>query len=58
MAVRMSPGFEENGRLSELLDRGLTKGREYVEGVRKDEMAWIAAGEDAAALFQKKYLVR
>jgi hypothetical protein len=58
LAVRMSPGFEEKGRLSELLDRGLAKGREYVEGVRKDEMAWIAAGEDASALFQKKYLVR
>jgi tetratricopeptide (TPR) repeat protein len=58
MAVRMSHGFEESGRLTELLDRGLAKGREYLEGVRKDEMAWIAAGEDAAALFQKKYLVR
>ncbi len=58
IAVSMTYGFEENGRLASLLDRGLAKGREYMEQVRKDEMEWIAAGEDAAALFQKKYLTR
>ncbi len=59
MALSMSHGYgEDSNTLSNLLNRGLAKGREYMESVRKDEMAWIAAGEDAGALFQKKYLAR
>lgn len=59
VAVMMTQGFRNDpGSLSALLDRGIAKGREYVESVRKDELAWIAAGEDAGALFKKKYLAK
>lgn len=32
------------------------KGVEAAEKVRRDEAAWISAGSDAGAEFQKKYL--
>lgn len=39
------------------LEAGLEKGTAYMEQVRQDELRWIAEGKDAAAEFQKKYLV-
>lgn len=38
------------------LKQGLAKGTSLQEQVRNDEIAWIAAGKDASAEFQKKYL--
>jgi tetratricopeptide (TPR) repeat protein len=38
------------------LNAGLASGQKLNEQVRTDEMAWIAAGQDAAVEFQKKYL--
>ncbi len=35
---------------------GLKEGNTYFQAIREDEMAWIAAGKDASAEFQKKYL--
>jgi len=38
------------------LQKALEKNQELIDGVRADELAWIAAGKDATAEFQKKYL--
>lgn len=38
------------------LNAGLAQGQKLNEQVRTDEIAWIAAGQDAASEFQKKYL--
>ena len=39
-----------------ILKQGLAKGVSLTQQVSKDEIAWIAAGKDASAEFQKKYL--
>lgn len=50
-------GFEIEAS-GKLLDTELAKGQGYAGRVRKDELAWIAAGKDAGAEFHKKYLPR
>lgn len=37
-------------------DRDLSLSLDYFQAIREDEMAWIAAGQDASVEFQKKYL--
>ena len=44
------------GPFEKLLESGLSKGRAEAEKVTNDEVAWIGAGKDASAEFQKKYL--
>jgi hypothetical protein len=51
----ITPDFKLE-RYMKLLDTGLAKGLKSAESIRKDEMAWIAAGIDASAEFQKKYM--
>jgi tetratricopeptide (TPR) repeat protein len=52
--------FEDGDKQQKLLSAGLkhrlAKGASLAATVRKDEIAWIAAGKDASAEFQKKYL--
>lgn len=52
--------FEDPNKQRKLLPAGLKhrleKGRLLAATVRRDEIAWIAAGKDASAEFQKKYL--
>lgn len=43
-------------KYEKLLTADLEKGAEAAEKVRRDEAAWISAGSDAGAEFQKKYL--
>jgi tetratricopeptide (TPR) repeat protein len=52
---RLTSGFE-NAHYDKTLKNALSKGDAYFQSIRKDEMAWIAAGLDASAEFQKKYL--
>ena len=52
---RFTMGFDQE-QLSKLLFDGLKQGDTYFQSIRADEMAWIAAGLDASAEFQKKYL--
>ncbi|WAC20331.1 hypothetical protein OVA24_02920 [Luteolibacter sp. SL250] len=42
--------------LAELLKKGLAKGARLTGGIRHDEIAWIAAGKDVSAEFNRKYL--
>jgi len=49
-------GFDIQGVKKNLL-AALTKGAEYNETVRQDELKWIAEGLNADVEFQKKYLV-
>jgi tetratricopeptide (TPR) repeat protein len=49
---------QENADLERMLANGLAKGKIYADAVRADELAWIAAGQDASAEFQKKYLAK
>ncbi|MCX6855301.1 MAG: tetratricopeptide repeat protein [Verrucomicrobia bacterium] len=42
--------------LEPLLKNALFKGQQLNAGIRDQEMAWIAAGKDVSAEFQKKYL--
>lgn len=52
---RFTSGFKIES-YEKVLQSGLAKGEAYSKSVRKDEMAWIAAGLDASAEFQRKYL--
>ena len=54
-ARSMTQGFEI-AQVEKLLAKGLANGAAYMEQVRRDEIAWIKAGADAALEFQKKYL--
>lgn len=54
---RTSMGFDMT-KVEASLKTALLKGAAYHESVRQDEMKWIAAGLDASAEFQKKYLVQ
>lgn len=38
------------------LDAALAEGTTFAANIRKDEIAWIRAGKDASAEFEKKYL--
>ncbi len=55
MAGAYISGFKL-GPYEKLLESGLTKGRIEAVKVAADEAAWIRAGKDASAEFQKKYL--
>ncbi|MBB5033028.1 tetratricopeptide repeat protein [Prosthecobacter vanneervenii] len=55
MAGRFTPDFSMDLVKSQLL-YGLKEGNSYFQTIREDEMNWIAAGLDASAEFQKKYL--
>ncbi len=55
MAGRSTKDFDE-AQLRKLLFDGLKQGDAYFQAIREDEIAWIAAGLDASAEFQKKYL--
>lgn len=54
-AGQFTDGFSQE-YVSRLLHFGLKEGNTYFQAIREDEMAWIAAGLDASAEFQKKYL--
>lgn len=53
---RKDPEVESD--MSKTLVSALTHGQKLNEQVRTDEVAWIAAGQDASVEFQKKYLQR
>lgn len=53
--LQLSEGVDEN-KLKAVLSKSLDQGEDYAKKVRADELAWIAAGKDASAQFQKKYL--
>ncbi len=54
-ALRQTPQGLAN-EIPKDLKRALAKGQKLNEGIRAEEMAWIAAGQDATLEFQKKYL--
>ncbi|WP_395733586.1 tetratricopeptide repeat protein [Prosthecobacter sp.] len=55
MAGRFTPDFSMD-LVQRQLHFGLKEGNSYFQTIREDEMDWIAAGKDASAEFQKKYL--
>jgi tetratricopeptide (TPR) repeat protein len=55
MSVRYTKTFDQK-QMDKLLFNGLKQGDEYFQAIREDEISWIAAGLDASAEFQKKYL--
>jgi tetratricopeptide (TPR) repeat protein len=60
LALVVTPKDDDDAKVEremlKTLYSGLASGQKLNEEVRTDEMAWIAAGQDAAAEFQKKYL--
>ncbi|WP_395742715.1 tetratricopeptide repeat protein [Prosthecobacter sp.] len=52
---RHTMGFDPKEVGKQLLD-GLKQGDTYFQAIRDDEISWIAAGKDAGAEFQRKYL--
>lgn len=55
MSGRFTKDFDQK-QLDSLLINGLKQGDDYFQAIREDEISWIAAGLDAGAEFQKKYL--
>ena len=53
--IQSSKGVDE-AKLRAVLRKSLEQGDAYAKKVRADELAWIAAGKDVSAEFQKKYL--
>lgn len=53
--IQSSKGVDE-AKLRAVLRKSLEQGEAYAKKVRADELAWIAAGKDVSAEFQKKYL--
>ena len=56
MANRTLLASREPGLFKAQLKAGLAKGQAFAKNVRADELAWIAAGKDVSAEFEKKYL--
>ncbi|MEZ0385482.1 MAG: hypothetical protein ACAI34_00345 [Verrucomicrobium sp.] len=48
--------MKDEGHLLKILDKALGQGEAVNRDVRKDEVAWIAAGKDATQEYQRKYL--
>ncbi len=53
--ISTSKGVDET-TLKTVRRKSLEQGEAYAKKVRADELAWIAAGKDVSADFQKKYL--
>ena len=51
-----STPVRDEAKLQRTLETALNQGVKVAKDVRGDELAWIAAGKDVAAEFQKKYL--